>query len=384
MRLIDGLQLDPRFGVAGFVRTSIGGSDRLRKLLVLPDGGIVAIGATTVGAGDADIAIVRYSADGVVDTSFGTDGKVVTSLGPRADDVIDAALAPDGSMLVAGRTCSPAPPCHGFVGRLRPDGTLDPDFGEAGVVATSGLPVGLAMPDDGHVVAVEHSPDALVVSRLVVATCGNGRVETGEDCDGSDCCSSTCTFEPDDSTCDDDGSACTADVCRAGACTHVVPTDAGCFAATSSTFAHVRDDVAGDRLRWTWLRTSPVDAASFGDPTDATDVTVCIVNPASESDPPLVELTVPAAGICNGAPCWKATPRGFRFKDAAATQDGVSVLRLASSADGSRINVKAKNVRGVSDLPVPLRVRLVRHDAPACFEADLAPVPGTALRFESR
>jgi hypothetical protein len=106
--------------------------------------------------------------------------------------------------------------------------------------------------------------------------------------------------------------------------------------------------------------------------------------PARESDPPLVELTVPAAGICNGAPCWKATPRGFRFKDAAAAEDGVTVVRLASGADGGRINVKAKNVRGVPDLPAPLRVRLVRHDAPGCFEADLAPVPGAALRFQSR
>jgi uncharacterized delta-60 repeat protein len=387
MRLVNGFNFDTQFGDGGSVRTPIGGAaDRLRKLLVLPDGGIIAIGTTFVGGIDRDIAIVRYSPDGVVDPTFGNGGIVVTSLGPRTDDVRDAVLAPDGSMLVAGRTCSPAPPCQGFLARLRPDGSLDPDFGDAGVVVvgTTRLVAGIAMPDDGHVVAVGPSTEALAVSRFVVATCGNGRVETGEACDGGDCCSPACTFEPDDTSCDDDGSACTADLCRAGTCTHVVPDEAGCFAATSSTFARVRNDVAGDRLRWTWQSTAPVDRASFGDPTDATDVTVCVVDGAGESERPLVELNVPAAGICNGTACWKATPRGFRFSDVAGVQGGVTVLRLVSGADGGRIKLKAKNVRGVSDLPAPLRVRLIRLDARECFEADLAPVPGAALRFQSR
>jgi uncharacterized delta-60 repeat protein len=380
--------VDTQFGDAGSVRTSIGiGADQLRRIVVLPDGKIVAVGSTQVGPGDRDIALVRYTAGGILDGTFGDGGIVVTPLSDRDDDALDAVLAPDGTMLVAGRTCSPSP-CHGFLARLLPDGGLDPAFGEGGVVPTERLIERLAIADDGHVVALEQGIDELVVHRFVIAGCGNARVEAGEACDDGnnadgDCCSVTCTLEADDSLCGraapDDGSACTADVCRAGVCAHLVPTDAGCFTATSSSLAR---PLAGQRLRWTWQSTTPVDQTNFGDPTDATNLTVCFIDPAAdESTAPLLELAVPAGGVCDGAPCWKKTVPGFRYKDATAAADGVAVLRLASGASGSRIVVKAKNVAGASDLPVPVRVRLVRQDAPACFEADLAPAQGSTLEL---
>jgi uncharacterized delta-60 repeat protein len=381
---------DVEFGDGGTVRTSVPGLPmQLRKLLVLPDGGLIAIGAARVLPGDVDVALVRYGADGQVVATFGDGGLVVTPIGPRQDNVLDAILAPDGTMLIGGRTCSPAPPCQGFVARLRPDGSLDPDFGEDGVVRLDGFVDGLAMPDDGHVVAVTHETDALVVSRLVVATCGNGRLEAGEECDGGNtapggCCSPTCTFEPDDTACDGDGSACTVDRCRAGACTHVVPAEAGCFAATSSALVRRPDDVEGDRLRWSWQSTAAVEATSFRDPTDATDLTVCLLAGAGDADRPLLELAVPAAGACGGVPCWKTTRRGFRYRDAAGAHDGVTRLRLAAGAGGARIDLKAKGLRDVPELPAPVRVRVVRGDGERCFEADLAPARGSALRLESR
>jgi uncharacterized delta-60 repeat protein len=383
-RLADDLNIDPEFGDAGTVRTPIGLLARLRRIVVLPDGKIVAVGSTVLGRGNSDIALARYTANGVLDGTFGDGGIVVTPLGNRADEPLDAVLAPDGTMLVAGRSCSPAP-CHGFLARFLPDGGLDPAFGEGGVVLTERLIDRLAIPDDGHVLALEQGIDELVVHRFTVAGCGNGRVEAGEACDDGnntdgDCCSAACTLEPEDSLCGDDGSACTADVCRAGVCAHVVPTDAGCFAATASSLAR---PVGGDRLRWTWQSSTTVDQTNFGDPTNATNLTVCFIDSAAnESAAPLLELAVPAAGVCDGAPCWKKTAPGFRYKDATAASDGITVVRLASGAAGSRIVVKAKNVPGAADLPVPVRVRLVRQDAPVCFEANLTPARGTTLTLQ--
>jgi len=46
-------------------------------------------------------------------------------------------------------------------------------------------------------------------------------VEDGEQCDGSDCCSSTCEFLPSGSACSDDNDSCTKDTCdQNGQCQH--------------------------------------------------------------------------------------------------------------------------------------------------------------------
>jgi uncharacterized delta-60 repeat protein len=381
-RTLDGVSPDPAFGDGGDVRTTIGTSDRLRKLVVLPDGKILGVGSTTVAVGDNDIGLARYDADGTPDATFGAGGVAVVSLGAGRDEPLDAVLAPDGTVLVAGQTC--APQCRGFLARLLPDGRLDPEFGDDGVVSSdANLMSGLAMPDDGHVLVAEQVLGELVVSRVVVAACGNGRVEAGEACDDGntvdgDCCAATCTLEPEDAPCADDGSACTADVCRAGTCAHVVPAEAGCFAATASTLKRPADD----RLRWIWQSATPVDGALFGDPTAATDVSVCLVAAGVETERAALELTVPAAGTCGAVPCWKQTARGFRYRDPAAGTDGVAKLRLVTGTSGSLVEVRARNLAGVAGLPVPLRVRLVRHDAPVCFEADLGPARGATLRAQ--
>jgi ELWxxDGT repeat protein/cysteine-rich repeat protein len=64
--------------------------------------------------------------------------------------------------------------------------------------------------------------------------CGDGFVHAGvEDCDDGntadgDCCSSTCTFEANGASCPDDGDPCSADTCDgAGTCTHTTPINAG-------------------------------------------------------------------------------------------------------------------------------------------------------------
>jgi len=61
---------------------------------------------------------------------------------------------------------------------------------------------------------------------IVVQCCGNGTVDTGEQCDDGntlddDCCSSTCQFEASGSLCTPDLETCTDDVCDgAGTCQH--------------------------------------------------------------------------------------------------------------------------------------------------------------------
>lgn len=89
-------QLDRRFGNDGVVtkNVSIGGAARelARGIVVQSTGDIVIAGAAEhdpgaagLAAQDTDIVLVRFTADGVLDTSFGVDGVVRLDLGTAAE-----------------------------------------------------------------------------------------------------------------------------------------------------------------------------------------------------------------------------------------------------------------------------------------------------------
>jgi uncharacterized delta-60 repeat protein len=92
--------LDTAFGNGGKVITQIGGNDLIMAMARAPDdpeGKIVV-----AGTGNDDFALARYNADGTLDVSFGSGGKVTTPIGVRNDTAFGIALAPDGKIVVAG------------------------------------------------------------------------------------------------------------------------------------------------------------------------------------------------------------------------------------------------------------------------------------------
>lgn len=97
--------LDPSFGVGGRTLTDFsGGYDQIAALALQADGGIVAAGYTNV-AGQlhtTNFAIARYTADGRLDTRFGTGGKVVNDFFGDDDYAKDVASLPDGRFVVTG------------------------------------------------------------------------------------------------------------------------------------------------------------------------------------------------------------------------------------------------------------------------------------------
>jgi len=73
---------------------------------------------------------------------------------------------------------------------------------------------------------VQSGPQVMDNLSIVIQCCGNGTVDSGEQCDDGntldgDCCSSTCQYEASGSGCTGDDNICTADVCDgAGVCMH--------------------------------------------------------------------------------------------------------------------------------------------------------------------
>src|SRR5687767_14705361 len=73
--------LDPTFGSGGIVTTDFGsGADQGYAVALQPDGKIVVAGMS-LGAINTDFALARYNSDGSLDTTFDTDGMVMTDLG---------------------------------------------------------------------------------------------------------------------------------------------------------------------------------------------------------------------------------------------------------------------------------------------------------------
>ena len=65
------------------------------------DGKIVVAGSSSNGS-NYDFALVRYTTNGALDTSFGTGGKVTTPIGSGDDNAYSAVVQSDGKIVVAG------------------------------------------------------------------------------------------------------------------------------------------------------------------------------------------------------------------------------------------------------------------------------------------
>lgn len=92
--------LDTSFGTNGYNLTTPGTSDTIYAIALQPDGKIVAGGYATIG-GTVVFALARYNSDGSLDTSFATNGYNLTT--PASSDAINSVvLLPNGKILVGG------------------------------------------------------------------------------------------------------------------------------------------------------------------------------------------------------------------------------------------------------------------------------------------
>lgn len=134
---------DPSFA-GGKLKVNFGaGNDQAYALAVQNDGRIIAAGFADV-AGTRDFAAVRLNADGTLDSSFGSGGLVTVPVGSGVDAAYAVAVQPDGKILLGGQSNTGGASGVDFaLVRLNANGTLDGSFGSGGKVTTT-LAVGSA------------------------------------------------------------------------------------------------------------------------------------------------------------------------------------------------------------------------------------------------
>lgn len=177
--------LDTTFGTGGIVTTPLGGPG-LNPIVIQSDGKLVVVGSS--GTQPAlDVAVARYNTDGSLDTTFDSDGTVVTDLG--GNDVGSAiALQPDGKILVTGESNSQGN-YDFYVVRYNTDGSLDTSFDSDGMVFTQvgtlhDRAYAIVVQDDGKIVIGGYGRVANNDFALV-RYCSDGSLDNGANCGGS-------------------------------------------------------------------------------------------------------------------------------------------------------------------------------------------------------
>jgi len=126
--------LDLTFNSTGYVTFLGAGADYGKSVAIQPDGKIVIAGICNNGS-YSDFGVVRYNSDGTIDTGFGTNGKVTTSVTSYNDGAYGVAIQADGKIVVAGFASNGTSSDFAVV-RYTSAGVLDNTFNTNGIVIT--------------------------------------------------------------------------------------------------------------------------------------------------------------------------------------------------------------------------------------------------------
>jgi uncharacterized delta-60 repeat protein len=159
-RLNSNGSLDTSFGMDGIVTTeTLDVFGTPTGVAVRSDGKIVVTGYGGItGSSDPyrEVILLRFSSDGVLDTSFGSNGIVATNIAPTDDEIYDLVLDPQERILVAGQAedfLTADPTVSVLIARYTAEGDLDDTFGTGGVmVGDASTAWAITLQTDGKIV----------------------------------------------------------------------------------------------------------------------------------------------------------------------------------------------------------------------------------------
>lgn len=230
--------------------------------------------------------------------------------------------------------------------------------------------------------------------------CGNGIVEGAEECDDgnsiqTDGCTGACVacgnsvVTPPEGC--DDGNLVDGDGCSAACRTECAPSpDLLCEAAFGVGKLLLKDIPGKEQMRVQFGKGPALAPLGFGNPlpTGGSSYALCLYDQANSL---VADYLVARAGdSCNGKPCWKSVGsepgfpnhRGYSYKDAAGTSDGINKIVLNGPGAASiKISGRNNSTRGLTALPTGIATALAGStrataqfnvtDTGSCFSLDL-------------
>jgi uncharacterized delta-60 repeat protein len=181
----DGM-LDNSFGINGKARFAVTGLvDQNNVFALQADGKMITAGAYNSGT-NWDLVVVRLNGDGSPDNSFGVSGKVTAAISPGTDVPFGIVLQPDGKIIIAGG-CNNAT-TDVFLVRYNSDGTPDNSFDGDGMVITDAggneLAFGVVLQPDGKIVAAGYANPGGQLDPAAFRYNSNGTLDNSFDGDG--------------------------------------------------------------------------------------------------------------------------------------------------------------------------------------------------------
>ena len=179
--------LDTSFSLDGKVTTDFGGDDYGTSVAIQSDGKIVVTGYGSSGGND-DFAIARYNTDGSLDTSFDTDGKLLIDFG-RYENGKALAIQTDGKIVLAGTSVALGGlAANMHLLRLNTNGSLDSTFDSDGKVTTDIGPnddaLSIAIQNDGKLIIGGGSDASGNLETTLIRYNSNGSLDTTFNSDG--------------------------------------------------------------------------------------------------------------------------------------------------------------------------------------------------------
>ncbi|MDI6766387.1 MAG: T9SS type A sorting domain-containing protein [Bacteroidota bacterium] len=158
--------LDPSFGINGKVTTDLAlDADFGQSVAVQADGKIIVGGSTVTGGGTGkDFLLVRYNTNGTLDNSFGFFGKAWAGLS-GTNEFWSMAIQQDEKIVTGGYMIDGNFDCYWQLIRFKTNGSIDSTFGTNGIVITNLSPVGYLW-NQGYSIAIQ-SDGKIIMSGAV-------------------------------------------------------------------------------------------------------------------------------------------------------------------------------------------------------------------------
>ena len=181
LQLTENGTLDDTFGTNGATQPLIGANGSSHGVVLQNNNKIVATG-TTIISGKPNGLVIRYTENGLIDTTFSGDGYALLDIGSANTVGWHSAVNSTGDLLVSGRFNNGSDDDF-YLAKFDDGGNLDMSFGTNGVAtsdfgAVGFLPGGMALDQLGRAVVTGESDSHIFVARYSLSGVLDSSFET--------------------------------------------------------------------------------------------------------------------------------------------------------------------------------------------------------------